>query len=63
MLASDVVWNNVNWDALAGSEAPLKDADAFYSIDDRFVGLNVSTSKLSISLFTSFYKCCESMCG
>ena len=24
MLASDVVWNNVNWDALAGSEVPLK---------------------------------------
>ena len=50
MLASDVVWNNVNWDALAGSEVPLKDADAFYSIDDRFVGLNVSTSKLVIGL-------------
>ena len=50
MLASDVVWNNVNWDPLAGSEVPLKDADAFYSIDDRFVGLNVSTSKLVIGL-------------
>jgi hypothetical protein len=50
MLASDVVWNNVNWDALAGSEVPLKDADAFYSVDDRFIGLNVSTSKLVIGL-------------
>jgi subtilisin-like proprotein convertase family protein len=50
MLASDVVWNNVNWDPLPGAQPDLKHVDAYYGVEDRLEGLNISTNKLVIGL-------------
>ena len=50
MLASDVVWNNVNWDPLPGAQPDLKHVDAYYGVEDRLEGLNLSTNKLVIGL-------------
>ena len=50
LLAGDVVWNNSNWDASAGYEVPVKQADTYYLADGKPQGLNVSESKLVIGL-------------
>ena len=50
MLASDVVWNNVNWDPLPGFEPNLKHVDAYYTVENRLEGLNLSPNKLVIGL-------------
>ena len=50
LLASDMVWNNVNWDPSPGITNPFKGSEAYYSVDDKPIGLNISTSKLVIGL-------------
>lgn len=50
MLASDMVWNNPNWDSLPGSQPPMKNMDAYYSFGNRVIGLNMSSNKLVIGL-------------
>lgn len=52
LLASDIVWNDANWDAAA--DAPddsmiVKGADAFYFGGHRNVGLNLSMNRVAIS--------------
>lgn len=48
MLASDVVWNNVNWDPIPGARPELKNVDSYYAVENSLEGLNLSPSKLVI---------------
>lgn len=50
MMASDVAWNNVNWDPLAGTQPKMKNFDSYYAVDNSFIGLNISQNKLVIGL-------------
>ncbi len=50
MMASDVAWNNVNWDPLAGTQPKMRNFDSYYAVDNSFIGLNISTNKLVIGL-------------
>ena len=52
LLASDIIWNDSNWDAAA--DAPddgtvVKGADAFYFGGHRNVGLNLSMNRVAIA--------------
>ncbi|MFM8573868.1 MAG: S8 family serine peptidase [Pirellula sp.] len=50
MLASDVVWNNINWDSLPGTGPSMKQFDSYYSVERDRIGLNIATNKLVIGL-------------
>ena len=63
MMASDVAWNNVNWDPLAGTQVPVKNADAYYAADQSLIGLNLSTNKLVIGLNQSSVELPNSLTG
>jgi subtilisin-like proprotein convertase family protein len=50
MMASDVAWNNANWDSLPGTQPQMKNVDSYYRVDRELIGLNISTNKLVIGL-------------
>ncbi|MFM8189415.1 MAG: hypothetical protein ACKN85_13135, partial [Pirellula sp.] len=63
MLASDVVWNNVNWDPIAGNQNPVKSAADYYTAGNSYIGLNLSPNKLVIGLNQSSVQLPDSLQG
>ena len=63
MMASDVAWNNVNWDPIAGSQNPVKNADDYYAAGTSLIGLNLSPNKLVIGLNQSSVELPDSLQG
>ena len=63
MMASDVVWNNVNWDPLSGAQPQMRNVDSYYAVDREMIGLNISTNKLVIGLNQSSVDLPETLKG
>ncbi|MFM8214020.1 MAG: hypothetical protein ACKN82_05190, partial [Pirellula sp.] len=63
MMASDVAWNNVNWDPIAGNQNPVKNADDYYAAGNSLIGLNLSPNKLVIGLNQSSVELPDSLQG